>query len=713
MTNPFTEEALPRQETGNAAAVPDAGALPAAREGGALFVPGQRWRNFTIGQPLEHGPEGAFHGIDAGSMEAVVLHRRPVTAATEWRRQAWELLRHLGSDRVAACLDAQEEDGRRIEVFAVPAGRTLPEWLSRTTLTDAVLESLARQLAIILGALHAEGLVHLNVRPEMIWVEGNVKEFVVALGGLQAVTIFDQPGLIPVEVNPFLAPPEAAGLFQMPPGPGLCAWDWWSLGRVLQECVLGRHVYGQILKCEVSRATPEQRARAELLLRERDAAGLRAGAVEAMPPGTSPLALSLVRGLLANCRDGRWQQEEVLRCLQHEVVPDRYDLPREARLFIWRKRAATLPEAAEMFCDPGLWPEGEANVFAGPEDRTALVNFLAGTTAHQAESAQVRKLLELQGMPAWGNAAEGDRRTAITALVWLVLGGEKGPGLHLRGRRADAAGLQKFLAEEIPAETVPLIQAVTEPVYIQHVEAAGGLSAANVLRRLAGTGGEAIRQAIQHGWADATDAGMQARLYALALESDQALADRLERLRTGYAGNRNPALTTLMTAAKPEPWSLVLLGFMGGFPLDYGFITHAEWNLQRHQVLSQQAARLSAAVFWRRLHRVMLASPALLGTWPMYLLSWGIPLLLAVLAEAWSAVVLIVLCGAVWRWAGRWFVQEDIHRHAPGVPGWLWRDRPRRCLEEAGKLLAGLADISPGALLQEWKTVAAEAAALP
>ena len=704
--DPITGAEQPDEETGPAAA------MDVAAEGGAMFVPGQRWRNYRIERPMENGTPGVFWGVDIGSMEPVILQNRPVGASIDWRRQASERLERLDTDRLIRVLMTKEEGGRRIEVYALPGGETLRKWIASHAPNDEVLARLTQQLAEILGSLHAEGLVHLALSADAIWVDGTAREFKVTLGGLHELTVFQQTGLIPVEVNPFMAPPEAAGLYQMPPGPKLCAWDWWTLGRVLQEVVLGRNIYEQLMNSEPGRISFEHRARAELMLLERDASGRRAGAVEAMPPVTSTMALQLLRGLLTSCRDGRWQLTDVLRCLQREPVPDRYDLPKDTRLFGWRRQAFSLPEAAAMFSQSGLWAEGVANLFDTGLSEQSLLEFLAEVPALQTELRQVQQLISLKDMPAFATAMEADRRTALAALVWLVFGDSQGVGLKLRGYQVDTAGLQRLLTDELPSEAVPLLRVVTESAYLHHVESHGGAAPAILLRQLAHTGGEAIRRAIEHGWADAADEGMQARLYQLALETDDALAARLEQLRQSYAGNRDPLLTALMSELKPARWALALLGFMGGFPLDYGFVTHAEWNMQRLQTMRTEADRLSTVLFWRRLYRIMVGSPALLAYWPVYLIVWCLPLLLAVFSRAWLEAGLVVLLGAGWRWVGQWFLQEETLRNAPGARSWTWLDHPQRCHVEAAAVADELKNTPTTGLLESWRQLQTAADAL-
>lgn len=691
------------------------GPQPAAEAGGAVLVPGQRWRHFTVGQPLTGGHPGAFEGVESGSMEPVILYNRPLAGVSAAQRQAWERLHSLESDRLVMCIEMVEERDRLIMVYGAPPLPTLQEWCTAKNVSEEVWRHFAQQLAVILRALHAEGVAHLNLRTDTVFVDKREEEYVLVVGGLQAATMIEQPGMVPVEVNPFYAPPEAAGLYQIPAGRGLRAWDWWSLGRLVQECILRRPVYAQLLNCEQRPPGPEFRSRAEQLLLERDATGPRAGAVEAMPAGLHPTTLALLRGLLTSSRDGRWQGEEVMHCLIGEAVPDHYDLPREARLFFWRERAFTLPGLAEHFVEAGLWPEGELIIFAGPDDPTGLQHFLDEVPAHRRESGLLRGLKDLQAMPAWSAIPEEATRSAIVTLVWLALGARQGKEsvACIKGHRLDTAGLKQLVKDEMPGDAVALLQAMTTEPYLQRLAALGGGAAVQLLTQVAATGGVAIQRAVREGWADPSDENLKAKLYALSLETDAELLARLEKLRAAYAGNRNPVITELMRAPRPERWSLALLGFMAGFASDYGFITHAEWNQSRYRQLKQRAEQLVASLFWHRLRRLMLANPALLGTWPMFVLFWGIPLLLAAAAESWFGLALVLGCAVAVRAAAYQFVNGELHRRAPQSAAWAWHDRPQRCLEESARSAPGSESASERALRRELDEITLEAQALP
>jgi hypothetical protein len=696
-----------------APAPPEAVASTPPETGPVALVPGQRWRAYTIGRPVVGAPAGTMHASVTNTLEDVIIRIRPITDATTWRRQAWDLLAKLPEDKVLGGVEAVEDGWHRYEVTRAPTGSTLRDWVACRHVGLPEIERLVQDVADILSAMHEVGLVHLRLQPDTLFQAApDSNQFV--LGGLDEATLFNQSDLIPAEVDPLYAPPEAAGLFRHSPGVGLCAWDWWSLGRVVQECIVGRHVFSLIMEREVLGHRPDVRPRAESLLLERDPSGLRAGAVEVMPENTNVALRLLLRGLLASSRDGRWQAAEVQRWLRREPVPDRYELSRSDRLFIWRKRAFTVTEAAEFFVRSENWADGEAQLFAPAEERDALVNFLADVPAHRTESELVQRNLELLNASAWDDVPPPARRTAIVALTWLALAGKnKRATLRVRGRKVDAAGLRQLLSGDQPDEIVPVLQAFLTPVFMQWVEPLDA-AAARFLAQLSRSGAEAWRQGVQQGWLRGDDFAGAVQLFRSALEADKEIAARLERVRTGYAASRDARLSALMRAEKPERWAQVLLAHAGDHAEDFGLVTHTEWNRQRHGELAQRAGQLATALFWLRLWQLLRGSPVLLGSWGVYAAIWVVPVAVAGAAREWSWAAGCAGCAVAFRIFACWRAGQLVRRYDPSAASWGWNTRSERCLAEVRRILGQ--EAAPGQapeLLREFRALAAEAAGLP
>ncbi|HYD84154.1 MAG TPA: hypothetical protein VEA63_08870, partial [Opitutus sp.] len=171
----------------------------AAAESGQLKV-GERWRDLMIEAEIV-GSDDSYYASHVGLMERVVVREFPVTPANEWRRGAWERLCALSDSKVVRCIEAHEEGGWRFEVSGIPPTMTMREWMSCRRPSFADIEALMRQLTATLGALHAQGVVHLNIRPEAIFIDETKGEPVYLLGGLEEATLYTQPEVRLAEVD--------------------------------------------------------------------------------------------------------------------------------------------------------------------------------------------------------------------------------------------------------------------------------------------------------------------------------------------------------------------------------------------------------------------------------------------------------------------------------------------------------------------------------
>ena len=287
-----------------------------------------------------------------GSPSTVVIRQgRSLDPA---RVKAWELLQALTHRGIQRAVARHLVGERAYEVYEAPPPSTLQSWRAASgSPSENQIVALVKSFVPALAALHRAGLVHLNLRPDSVCLIEEEGSLGVRIIGLEAVTLFAREELIPASVDPFYAPPEAAGLFRHSPGFGMLAWDWWSLGRILQELVLGRPVLGLILDRDVSRVTPEIRERAEMLLLERMSGDIKPGGVDEMK-GLPPRIQLLLHGLLSASRDARWRDIESAAWCAGESPREHYALPSKERCFRYAGQAFTVPEASELFRDAAL-----------------------------------------------------------------------------------------------------------------------------------------------------------------------------------------------------------------------------------------------------------------------------------------------------------------------------------------------------------------------
>lgn len=661
--------------------------LPTGEGAGGALTEGGRWRTYRIGRAVG----ASFIATDATAMEEVLLHSRPVSDATEVRRETWEHLLQLPAEGLVTPREAHEESGRRYEIYNMPKGLPLREWATANRPTEEQIEFLVQQIARELEAMHAAGIVHLQIHSRSIYIAEERGSLRARLGGLEAATMFAQSQLIPIAVNPFWAPPEAAGLYRHKAGEGLCAWDWWSLGRVVQEMVHGGHVFSQLFGRDVSAEPFETRGRAEAVLLERDASGVRAGAVELLPETVSARLRALLRGLLTTVRDGRWRGDDILRWLQSGTGPDRYDLPRDASLFWWRGKAYTVAEAAACFLEPDYAFDGLKQWFPETKnEETSMRTFLAETPVLRTECDRVEQILGFVDSLPWQQLALNARRAAVSGLAWRALAVAEGPRLSVQRWAVDPQGMKELLADAPAAEALALVRVMGFTAYRRAVEAVDP-AAGRTLALLGDSGFEALNQAVARGWIEAGSEEAHARLLWFAFETDQELQARRERLRTTYASVRDPVLLALFNKEKPTRTDLVLLAFLGENARRYGFVTHGDWTTERAATRREEALRARTAVFWKRAGRLILWAPGLLGAWPFFLAVWLPALAIVAAAGGWLwglalGAAALMLRALAWLWL------RSLVGHFSGGK-WRWLDGVRRARTEVETTLEGLSPV--------------------
>ena len=667
------------------------------------LVVGQPWHEYVIEEPWPAGGPRAYLAEHGG--RKVVIRAMPVEGATEWRRGAWERLSAQSELQTVHCISAEEIGGWRYEVSDVPPPTTLLEWLACHRPGFVEIEALVRQLAATLGALHAQGVVHLNIRPEVIYIDESGGEPAYVLGGLHEATLYTQPEPMPSDVDPFYAPPEAAGVARHLPGTRLCAWDWWSTGRVVQEFLLGRHILGLVLDRDVTKRTAELRARAEALLLEREPAGVRAGALEYMQ--VEPALAPLLRGLLTGSLEARWGLDAVQRWLRHEPVQDHYELPRNARLWVFRGRSFTLGEAAEYFTRAENWDEGEEMLFDAERPETLAV-FLKDSPAHRAELERLQSVCDLSETAAWGEVPVVARRTVTAALAWLSLANGSGvrTSLRVRGQSVDVTGLTEVLRAAGASTGVAVITAMLAPAVISFVESFDA-SAARVLTSVSTKGLEALRHGQQHGWLDPHDSTGHARLLELALKAGALLRERIDLLRSVYATNSNPALAAILAAKVPSPRDTVILAFTAEAPERYGYVTHDASRRQQFTALQSQADAIVSALFWFRLQFLLERTViwGLRSTW----FSGGVLVLTAIAlwlgrsAAPAATIACVLLISRVYLCSR---IRTMVRKFDPAAPAWTWEDGSERVARQANEIRAR-SKRTPGELARELATLQA------
>ena len=670
-----------------AAIMEPSAAAVAAAAGLPLPESGQRWRHYLLANQIPGGPGRCFHAIDADKHIGVVIRVTPVDVATEARRATWTLLKNLRQPWMADLIEAPEEDGLRYEVSRPLLPLTLREWRARRQVGLPDFEALVRQLASIVQALHTCGVVHLNLRPDTLYAASSEGDLQVHLGGLEFATLIEQPHPFAVAVDLRYAPPEAVGLEMQTPGRTLCAWDWWSVGRVAQEFVLGRHVYGDLLQRDLSQGIGDSRSEAEVLLNETGDYGVRAGAVELMP-AIYDTQISLLRGLLASTRPGRWGFQEVQRWLEHRPVKDRYDNLRDERFFVRPDGICTVTEVAEFFSQEANWPEGEANLFNADEPGT-FAHSVASEAGNYDLYARLKGLFDLGKIPEWRELPETATQSALAAIGWAAMAGPK-IGLRVRGRRIAHPELLTLVRKE--GDSPALGRALLAPPYLHELQQVDP-EAASLLSEVAGKFAAALAEAVQHGWVTAGDQAASNRLLELCLESPHILAEARRRLRALYVCTRDPAAQALLAAASSERNAQILLAYAESCPERFGFVTQETLYYEHYEKLRLESQRVAAALFWLRLRQALESNPLVFDSWNVLAASS-----LGLAAFAWltglffgahGAIALLLAIPPILRLVHFSRVRRLVGVCAPNARSWQWCDGIARCRREVSAALPG------------------------
>jgi len=691
---------------------------PSAEKGGAMtfaspLAAGQRWHSYQIGDQIETDTGWCYHAVDAGSLEDREIQVLPLNEQTAMRAQAWRELKSIEMPGLVQGIEASEEGEYRYEVAHPVPKTTLRAWAACRQASMDDVQALMQQVSDVLITLHDRGVVHLNLSPDTIYLLSQEEGLHVTLGGLQHVTVYNQPGLIPVPVDPLYAPPESAGLSKHSPGASLRAWDWWSLGRVVQEIILGRHVLSIVVNRDISRNSPELRSRAEALLLERDPRAPKAGAVELMPPMSQRLT-DLLRGLLSSSRGGRWGTDEVLRWLKQQPVKDRYQLGRNEELFAWNDRVFTIEEAAEFFSREANWADGVANLFE-KDDPVTLVSFLGERPEYRPLRERIDELHTFTQIPNWKNLTPEACRNALASAAWLLLGGEDAK-LMLFGHRVDTGCLRALFARGVESGVL-LVKALIAKPYIQLIEQSDP-DAARLLATLAETvSSEAVMKATMDGWLDLTKPADYARLLLLVLEPERKLFELRAVLMERYACSREEHIQQLFKQPKLTRTELVLLASTAAQAERYGYVTHADWNRERHESLKQRGLRLVTALFWLRMGQAIRTGVVLFGNWKIVAGIW----VGAASVAGWSSGMEQVLLWAVGALAlaaglkllGVKVMNFLVRRHAPEAKPWCFMTGLERCREEASVVMSGeKVALTAFALGHELDVIRADMAAL-
>lgn len=609
------------------------------------LVPGEHWQQgkYLIEDVLPDITYGKLlKAHDVASGDAVII--RSFRVSDEQRARAWSRLSGYTSPTVQPRIYGASAEGRRIEVTAALTGRTLLDFFAGKKATVDDVRWLLGQLVSAVAALHELGVAHLNLKPTTVYVRENSGTPQLCIAGLETMLDVTCAELTSISVDPFYAPPEAIGLLQHHANQSLRAWDWWSVGRILQEIILGTHVVGIVIDRDVSRRTPELLIRADQFLREKDIQRSRPGGVELMPV-LSEETTTLLRGLLTSCRDARWSHREITAWLDGKPVKERYELPRATRLYLWKDYAYSLPEIAECFSLLENRETAIEQIFA--TDRAdSLFGFIQADSTQRPLAERLRELTELSANSAFANFPTTAIREILTSVSLGFVGGQNF-GVRLRGKPVTARHLWEILNGGAAESELPLIEVLCEPIlsqHLSHLDPAASRLALELHRTLA----TALAQGAAQNWLSRADRAAVTQVCAWLLREERELKLSLGAARENYAVTRIDSLNTLFQRHDLAVSDLAIVLFTLAQPEKFEYVTHAAWLKERLVKLTAEAEMLACALTWKNLGAVSRLGSALIGPIVIHLSFWFVvasTIALSHPAKSTLAIAIAILVG--------------------------------------------------------------------
>jgi hypothetical protein len=526
--------------------------LPPPRPGPRSFAPGEAvlGRRYRIDAVLEGGVEAdAYRGTRIDDGAAVFIKYQS-------RRRGKH--RVLVLERLLGCY----HDGcvKLVEFDAVEQPTEIYEWVENEPLSallersvpfsDAQVRELVRQLAEALEYLHRQvGTAHRDVKPSNILVaESRTPRIKLADYGV--MTLVEAGGSTVFAGTKKYAPPEALR-WSLPRDSELMAYDWWSLGRVVQEIVDGIHPYDRLAMTLADRENEPDAIDAlwsEVLSEQSRAKYGRAGQVEQSAEAWRPL----LRGLLTTDREKRWGYSETTRWLGGETVPDAYDTPMYGAAQQAAERDANLVADVRRLSAPENWDEA-CRVVAESDGIVAQFRSMSDNkrvrTALRLADAAYDVLL--RSTPA---AIAGE---VLAMLVLRVIGGPPCP-LSLRGYELEVDLLLEW-ARQNESGIRELIAAFGTPTFLNAVEILAP-EAGESLRAFAS--GWAETQRLLESWVPGAPVNRQIELIVKYSAQSHADNERLiDEARRLFASSRNPAVESAFRSIERSDAEAAALAF--------------------------------------------------------------------------------------------------------------------------------------------------------
>ena len=483
--------ALPAVAPASASApVPPNGApppTPAARpEESFELAAGSLIGGFVIGaKEAGSGDDTYYDGTHRVSAERVRIRRYRAIGAQQpgFRADVRKLIDAHGHPSFLRLLHLEQAGGFSFEVLERPRGPSLRERAAGRPMASADLRAIIRQLAGLIGQLHApkfgRSLVHGGLSPDTVFARrtddgGTVLE----VGGWESAMVVMANSEVTCALPPLdlrTCPPEVVGKVTYGYDEHTKAWDWWALGRIVQELILGQHVFA-LLPAEGVEAL---HLRQSIMLDEDTTRfspkGLRyrPGLVEIMGARVAAEERTLLRGLLACNPRARWGASAVEAWLRGAAPDDAYDLSAVEPIFAWDGMTFSVTEAAKYLLTQAAWGDAVSNFVDSANAKRLSYQILHVYKARRYIEA-FDSAAKLLAEPALAEAPRAFREGLATAL-FLSAVAEYRDTLVIAGRPLDRAWMVHRLHGATSPETIEAavreVAALLETAVLRRIEA--------------------------------------------------------------------------------------------------------------------------------------------------------------------------------------------------------------------------------------------------
>lgn len=423
-------------------------------DGASSFRPGEKvLGKYKVLRKIKGGQEAEAYEAEDESGNRFFIKQLYDSRSTEDRKKRLakikDRLLSLSHPNLVQPISVTLGPSRICEVYSFVEGLSLAEWRRKQKPTPQALRDLLAQISSALHYLHTNDFAHRDVKPENITVvDGSPLHFVLTDYGLLVAT--DEGGQSFLGGTRDYLPPEGQDQsVTVERNKDLFPWDWWALGRVVQEMILGRDCVLEIM--ERSGSSPEVARNTFFKI----LAGYRAESFSCLPGMVELMSFQEfaafelpLKGLLSANFRKRWQFEQIEQWLAGSEPAEYYAEPAMGvpdRAFQFRgMRFSSLRQVAQHFSKDENWLDGERQIRGGLQ-RSELRNYISDVLEDTKLAQQIRECNALAESISSDAKAKFDPKAVdalVTALALTCIGNaEQGADmmpLVIRGEIIDA-----------------------------------------------------------------------------------------------------------------------------------------------------------------------------------------------------------------------------------------------------------------------------------